>query len=186
MKRLFLYSFVLILCFSINADSQMFQIPEEKQKVYSAVEFFPAFVGEWKSRMVILDNIEENYANGNSTITLELNSRYLLIKNFIVHQSGFPIEFWSIIGYNVFEDNYFLFLLDNFSGFDLYLTGLYSKKEQKFTFDGLGFDSKSKKKIPVRVLIYFERKDKFWFEYYTKDKSNYKLYYKIMFIQQNK
>lgn len=184
MYRLLLAIITIISTLNSVPRTQTFQIPTETKKFLSAIEIFPDLQGKWKTRMVILDGLEENYADGYSTITLELNSKILTIKNFLTYPSGFLVEFWTLIGYNLTIDKYFLFLLDNFSGLELYLTGHYSKKDKKFTFEGSSYNIQSKERINVRILIFGERKDKFWFEYYTKEKNDkYKLYYKIMFIK---
>lgn len=184
MYKLFLIITTIILACNIVSRGQTFQIPTETKKYLSAIEIFPDFQGKWKTRMAILDGLEENYADGNSIITLELYSKILTIKNYLTYPSGFLVEFWTLIGYNTIIDKYFLFLLDNFSGLEIHLMGNYSKKDKKFTFEGTSYNIQSKETINVRVQIFWEREDKFWFEYYTKDKKDkYKLYYKIMFIK---
>lgn len=184
MYRLLSAIVIIILTFNFVLRAKTFQIYSETKKSLSSIEIFPNFQGKWKTRMAIHDGLEENFADGHATITLELNSKILMIKNLLTYSSGSLVEFWSLIGYNTSIDKYFLFLLDNFSGLELYLTGNYSKKDKKFTFKGSSYNIQSKERINVRVLLFWEREAKFWFEYYTKEKNDrYKLYYKIMFIK---
>ncbi|MGQ9818919.1 MAG: DUF1579 family protein [Candidatus Kapaibacteriales bacterium] len=173
----------ILICYNLSR-TQTTQIPTETKKFLSAIEIFPNFQGEWKTRMAVLDGFEKIYADGNSAITLELNSKILTIRNFLTYPSGSIVEFWILIGYNAILDKYFLFLVDNFSGMELLLTGDYSKKDKKFNFEGMSYNIETKERINVRILIFWERDDKFWFEYYTKEKNyKYKLYYKTMYVK---
>lgn len=184
MKRKFYFVLLFFTVITFHSFSkQLDYLQKESKKILTAIQSLPNFVGEWKIKIAISDGIEENYANGTSNISLVLNSRYLLFKNSFIYPSGFLVELWALLGYNLFDDNYSLFLLDNFSSLDVKLSGTYIKDENKFIFEGFGFDLKNKKRIPIKIIIFWEREDKFWFEYYSKEQNDFKLHYKIMFLK---
>lgn len=146
-------------------------------------EALSQFVGKWKVNIAYFGANQEEYVTGELNSSLVLTFRILDMEFHLTNPSGLPFEMKYFIGYDGISRKFFLIIFNNLTNEVQIFKGNYQKKENEFYFEGKSVDTKKKKRIPMRMKIYFERERKFVIQTYIEENRKEKLISKFVAIK---
>ncbi|MGB9770661.1 MAG: DUF1579 family protein [Candidatus Kapaibacteriota bacterium] len=177
----FAFAFILSFCSAIGQDDIDFF--EEYFTLNRKHELLSQFVGKWKVNIVYFGPTNEEYVSGELSSSFTFSYRILEMNFNLTNPTGLPFEMKYLIGYDGVSKKFFLIILNNLTNEVQILKGSYSEKTKDFVFTGSTVDTKLKKRIPMKMKIFFERENKFLIESFVENLKGEKIVSRFVLIK---
>jgi len=161
----------------LNNMRKMTQVTEEHK-------LFEKFTGEWRQNFIGYTGEGDQVGSGYIKNDVILGGRYIeSVSSIIV--SGVQINGKIIIGYNTKQENYFLFGIDDATNFSISAKGQFDPQKNQLEFNGSDYILSLKKEMPFKILITFERENKYTYQMYFGEGKSQKLLFEYACIKNN-
>ncbi len=186
-KNIQLITVILSLAFmQLPAFSQS-TIEDQKRLMYLTTpnenhELLSKLEGKWKQNyQYTRENVQE-YGKGYSENTMFFNGRFLEIVNHIDYFKTLTTTM-QIIGFDNYEQKYTIYSIDEVGTDSKFAYGFYDEEKNQLVFENEE-SALTPGKTPFRIVITFDRENKFTYEMYLKDDGIFKRVIRIHNIKQ--
>jgi hypothetical protein len=168
--------FLFALVISSNAFSQN-TIEDQKALMYLTTpnenhELLKRMVGKWKQNYQYTRKDQQEYGKGFSENQLFFGDRFLEMFNSIDY-FGTGASTMQIIGFDNYIQKYTIYSIDEIGTDSKFATGIYDAENDQLIFESHE-DVLAQGKMPFRIVITFERENKFTYELFLKHEGKYK------------
>jgi len=188
MTRVFqIFLVVAIFALVIGNVFAQYTIEDQKRLMYLTSpnenhELLKKLEGKWKQNCQYTRGERVEFGKGYSENEVMFGSRFLKMTNNIEY-FGSVTSTMQIIGFDNIQQKYTIFSIDEIGTDSKFAYGHYDSENKQLIFEQLE-DALSPDKLPFKIVISFDRDNKFTYEMFIKDRVNYKRVILIQNIKQ--
>jgi hypothetical protein len=178
MRRIKTIILTLLIIFIVAGTvSAQFTIEDQKRLMYLTTpnenhELLAKLSGRWKQNYQYTRGERVEYGKGFSENEMIFGSKFLQMFNNIDY-FGTVTSTMQILGFDNYEQKFTIYSIDEVGTDSKFAYGVYDPEKEQLVFEQVE-DVLTPGKIPFKILITFDRDNKFTYEMFLKEDGKYK------------